>query len=49
VQAPDHDYVHRSTSGLMSLGLDIFIDLDAGVIKGAYLAFWRRKRFAQVE
>lgn len=33
VQAPARDYVHRSTSGLMSIGLDIFIDLDTGIVR----------------
>jgi hypothetical protein len=33
VQAPEHDHIHRNTAGLMSIGLDIYIDLETGVIK----------------
>jgi hypothetical protein len=33
MQAPEHDHIHRNTAGLMSVGLDIYIDLETGVVK----------------
>jgi hypothetical protein len=32
-QAPEYDHIHRNTAGLMSIGLDIYIDLETGVVK----------------
>jgi hypothetical protein len=33
MQAREHDHIHRNTAGLMSIGLDIYIDLETGVVK----------------
>jgi len=33
VPVPEHDHIHRNTAGSMSIGLDIYIDLETGVIK----------------